>query len=338
MGKIFPSVIRLKEKPSLRIRTLALIEKSFGYQPPFKYETDFAPLMHEKNAENSFVLVNESEEVIAHIGARIKSLSVGDRKIPFCMLGGIAVDENHRGEGHFQTLLQEVLSEHRSDVAFFLLWSDQEALYKKFGFFLCGDQFEFDAIKNTNSSFRMKSMNEVTPEEWRLIKDLYQTSFKKTYHAPERSTDDWNILKEMKDVEVYLNEDSYFFKNKGQDLQGVIHEHGSRKNLTDVLPMMRQHGKVWSALPLSETETQQYQFFFSPGDLKLVKDFVSAVTLSEISLRDLNVMKGEAYFDFNGETLALEIEDFFRGILGPGAFEELGEGWKPIFIPGIDSI
>jgi hypothetical protein len=47
-------------------------------------------------------------------------------------------------------------------------------------------------------------------------------------------------------------------------------------------------------------------------------------------------MKQEAYFDFNDELLALEMDEFLKGIFGPYPFEELTV--RPFFISGLDSI
>jgi hypothetical protein len=70
--------------------------------------------------------------------------------------------------------------------------------------------------------------------------------------------------------------------------------------------------------------------------LRHFTDFVLAFTDGKISLRNINLMKQEAYFDFNEELLALDLPYFLRGLFGPGTFEELK--LKPIFISGLDSI
>ena len=88
MGKIF----RLSEKPSCFAATLKLIERSFGYKDPHSFEIDFAPLIDKSNFENCFILLDESEKVIAHIGAKDRTITLGNEKFIFTMLGGIAVD------------------------------------------------------------------------------------------------------------------------------------------------------------------------------------------------------------------------------------------------------
>jgi predicted N-acetyltransferase YhbS len=105
MGKIFP----LSEKPSCYSATIKLIEKSFHYKKPNSFEIDFAPLIDKSNHHNCFILLDENENVVAHIGAKDRTFTLGNEKFTLTMLGGIAVDEELRGKGHFQTLMQEVL-------------------------------------------------------------------------------------------------------------------------------------------------------------------------------------------------------------------------------------
>ena len=117
MGNIFP----LSKKPSCLRATIELIERSFQYQGPNSFEIDFAPLIDKSNHENCFIMIDDKENVLAHIGAKDRTITVENEKFTITMLGGIAVDEKHRGAGHFQTLLQDVLAEKRSDTTLFLL-------------------------------------------------------------------------------------------------------------------------------------------------------------------------------------------------------------------------
>lgn len=330
MGKIFPRVSTLKETPSAFEATLRLIEKSFHYEKPNSFLVDFAPLMDESNHHNCFILIDENENVLAHVGAKERLL--GNHSV--CMLGGIAVDEQYRGQGHFQMLFQDVLAEKRSDNAFFLLWSDQEKLYSKFGFHLCGGQFELEQ-KTGKSEFKKAAYTQE-------IKDLYQISFQSNYLSLKREQKDWDLLSKITSAELFIQEQNgkitdYFFLGKGQDLTGTIHEYGTKRSLIDFLNEARVHGKVWMGAPFIETENVQYQFMLAPADKRRFTDFITEYTNGQMAIREINQMKQEIFFDFNGETLVLEIPEFLRGVFGPGPFEELGE-LKPIFISGLDSI
>jgi predicted N-acetyltransferase YhbS len=340
MGKNFPRITTLKENPELFEKTLTLIEKSFQYQAPFTFKEDFSPLIAPENHHNCFIIVNEDEQVLAHVGARESVITLNNKNFPITMLGGIAVDEKYRGEGHFQNLFQDVLAEKRSDTTLFLLWSDLEKLYNKFGFHLCGHQFELP-LSNKKSDFVKTKFHLLSLEDQNKIKKLYNDSFKKAYVSLSRTDKDWKELSKVVSADLYIRKNGstltdYFFMNKGQDLTDIIYEYGTEHDLGKMLGEISGHGKVWMGSELSTTDQLQYQFFMSPGDLRLFTEFVLAFTDNKISLRNINVMKQEAFFDFNEELMALDVPDFLRGLFGPGTFEELE--LKPIFISGLDSI
>lgn len=332
MGNFFPQVLSLKDKPSCLAQTVKLIEKSFQYKAPNSFLTDFAPLMDESNHHNCFILIDENENVLAHVGVKERKLKINNSVFNICMLGGIAVEEEHRGQGYFQQLFQDVLAEKRSDTCFFLLWSDQEKLYKKYGFSFCGGQYEL--AQTTGESTLTKSS---FSDKKQFVMDLYKSSFQSTYLSLERSEADWQQLSKITSSELFVNKNGYLFRGKGQDLEGVIHEYGCKGDITTFLNEARKLGKVWMGTPLIDTDQAHYQFMLCPGDLKLLCDFVSAFTNGAFKLLNINVMKQEVFFEFNQETLMLVTEEFVTGIFGPGPFEELGD-IRPLFISGLDSI
>lgn len=331
------TITNLKNAPHLYSETLSLIEKAFKYQKPHQFEVDFAPLISPSNHQNSFLKLNSEGNVIAHIGFCKRSLL----NYPIGMLGGIAVDEKYRGEGHFNDLMQEIISEFKSDVAFFMLWSDQEKLYNKFGFYLCGSQFEREQLHQIKN-YKKTLIQSLSPLEKEDIKDLYKNSFCKNYLSLSRTNEDWENLEKIVSSDLYIKQNNnkisdYFFMNKGQDLHDVIFEYGTSSHVADLLNEIRAYGKVWSAHPSDSDAEAQYQFFISPGDTRLFSSFIKEYTRHQISIREVNQIKKEVYFDFKEELLSLDIEEFLRGILGPAPFEELGD-LPPIFISGLDSI
>ncbi len=341
MGKNFPQIKNLREKPSCFEATLKLIEESFTYKHPHSFQTDFAPLVDESNHENCFILIDENDAVLAHVGVKERKIQIENEIFTVMMLGGIAVDKGHRGQGHFQTLFQDVLAEKRSDASLFLLWSDQESLYTKFGFHLCGEQFELSQKKHANE-FNLTTYAQLTSSQKEDVKHLYNNSFKKIYLSTERDATDWKLLEKITSSEFYYRSEAdkiteYFFKGKGQDLGGIIHEYGTNQDISSHLEAIRNYGKVWMGARFIETESLHYQFMLAPADTRNFCRFIKLYTNGLIELRDLNLIKQEAYFDFNQETLALTIEEFLRGIFGPAPFEELGD-MKPIFFSGLDSI
>lgn len=340
MGKIFPQIKTLKEKPELFPAALKLIENSFHYQSPDSFKVDFAPLIDSSNHHNCFILIDENDNVLAHIGAKERTLTLNEKKYPIILLGGIAVDEKKRGEGHFQTLFNDVLATKRSDAAFFLLWSDLEKLYNKFGFYLCGSQYEFTGGLQ-NPLLETTTFQALSDSEKKQIKSLYQTSFAKEYLTVDRTDEDWNLIEKVTSAQLHVNRSGpgivdYYFNNKGQDLPGIIYEYGSSIPLNQFIEEIGTHGRVWMGKELLPTEHQQYQFFMGTGDLKLFTDFIRDFTQEKIQIQNINLMKQEVYFNYNEELHGLDLQDFLRGIFGPGTFEELE--LPTLFISGLDSI
>lgn len=336
MGKIF----RLSEKPSLFEATLKLIEESFQYQKPNSFKIDFAPLIDESNHHNCFILLDENENVVAHIGVKDRFVKIDKHLFPITLVGGIAVDEKRRGEGNFQTLFQDVLAEKRSDTSLFLLWSDLKKLYNKYGFYLCGTQFE-NSKKLQASPFIKTTFSELHPDDKEQIRKLYQESFAKTFLTLERDEKEWELISKTTSADLYLQKhngriQSYYFQNKGQDLPGVIYEYGTKNDLETYLSEISSYGKLWTGTEIIKTEHSQYQFFMSPGDLKLFSDLIYVYTNKEFTIRNINIMKQEVFFDYKEETLSLELHEFLNGVFGPGTFEELQV--PALFISGLDSI
>ncbi len=336
MGNIF----LLSQKPSFFDRTLELIEKSFAYKKPFSFQVDFAPLMDRSNHQNCFISVDENDSVLAHLGVKERTIQLKDKNFTVCLLGGIAVDENRRGEGIFQELLNEVLSEKRSDTTFFLLWSNLEKLYNKFGFHLCGTQLELSE-KRASSSMMKTTYAALNEEEKEQIQELFQSSFATMYLTLERTKEDWRNIEKISSADLFVRKEnekiiSYYFQNKGQDLTEVIYEYGTKEPLEIFLKEISSYGSLWLGKNILQSENLQYQFFMCPGDLRLFKDFIAAYTDDLFLVRNINFMKQEVFFDFKEETLSLDLAEFLRGVFGPGIFEEIET--KSLFISGLDSI
>ena len=331
------TITTLKASPHLLNSTIEPIERSFHYKKPNSFAVDFAPLMNERNHHNCFVLIDEKENVLAHVG-------VCERKIlgiPVAMLGGIAVDEKHRGEGHFQELFQDVLAEKRSDVALFLLWSDQEKLYGKHGFYLCGSQIAIEQ-SGTQKEFTKTKLSLLTPVQMKQIQALYKKSFANLYTTIERTDNDWQEIIKVQSSDLYIKEKSgtisdYFLMNKGQDLTEIIFEYGTDREIKDFIKEISAYGTIWLGSNLMDAGEEQFQFFMAPADTKLFAQLIGLYTNEKILIREINIMKQEVYFYFNEELLSLVTEEFLRGVIGPDQFEELGK-LNPIFISGLDSI
>ena len=331
------TITTLKVAPHLLAPTLNLIETAFKYKKPQSFAVDFAPLLSESNLENSFIVINENEKVLAHISVCLRRI-LG---MPVAMLGGIAVDEAHRGEGHFNSLILDVMSEYKSEVAFFMLWSDQEKLYNKYGFHLCGNQIEINQTSGFKD-FHCTKLKDLSDNQIQEIHQLYSESFCKIYTSIDRTANDWRELMRIHSSNLYIREEhgkiqEYFFMDKGQDLEGIIFEYGTKHDFKAFIQKISTYGRVWLGEKFIDDGELQFQFFIAPGDTQLFTQFIDQYTSHKITIREINLFKQEVYFYFNKELLSLESDDFLRGIFGPGVFEELGD-LKPIFISGLDSI
>jgi predicted N-acetyltransferase YhbS len=337
MGKIF----RLSEYPLCFEKALALIESALSYRGPHSFREDFAPLVDSSNHDNCFIYVNDGGEVLAHIGVKEKQLSLDGQVFTFCLLGGIVVAEAHRGKGIFQELLLDVLAEKRDQVSAFVLWSTLEKLYSRYGFYLCGTQFEYSGAGPVQG-FQKTRLHELSTAERIEVTKLFDESFSNTYLTFERTSADWNLVAAVTSADLYVRRrdgkiTDYYFQNKGQDLTDVIYEYGTAGEMAGFMRELAGAGKLWTATPIEATEGQQFQFMLAPGDLAKFTAFIKAYTQGKFLIRNINVMKKEVFFDFDGETLMLEMEEFLRGVFGPGLYEELGE-LPPFFVSGLDSI
>lgn len=336
MGKIFP----LSQNPSRLNEVIKLVEECFDYQVPNSFLVDFAPLMAQENLHNCYVYEDENKKIIAHIGVKEKFIQLNEYKFSITLLGGIAVDSAYRGKGLFKELMTHVLSEKKSDTTFFLLWSDQSKLYEKFGFHLCGTQFEYSE-KNLTSPYIETTYSHLTDVQKKQIQDLYQNSFQKNYLTFERTLNDWETISKITSAKIFIEikkEEimSYYFKGKGQDLNEIIYEYGSQSDFKSYISQLMNWGKVWSSMDIGIEGQMQYQFLISPGDQKLFSNFVYELTQEKIKIEHINLIKKEVFFKYNDELLVLGIQDFLQGIWGPGKFEEIDS--TTFFVSGIDSI
>ena len=332
------TITTLKAAPHLKDETLKLIEASFHYESQNKFVIDFAPLMHESNLHNCFIMLSENGHVCAHIGVCDRYID----GIQIALLGGIAVAESHRGGGKFQELMMEVLSEKKSDVAFFVLWSDKEKLYQKYGFHLCGSQYQTNSNDGTRTNYEKTKYDQLSLVDKKIIQSLYQRNFGEKFFTVSRTESDWEIIGKITSSDLFIKRNnseiiSYYFQNKGQDLNQIIFEYGTQKELNPFLNEIAKYDKIWSPIPVTDNDEEHYQFMLCPGNTKLFSQLVDKYTKGRIVIREINSVKQEVYFQFEEDLLGLDMVEFLRGVFGPQAFEELGE-IRPIFFSGLDSI
>jgi len=334
-----PNHNTLKNKPQLAPALLSLIESNFGYEKPFHYKEDFAPLMDESNFEHCHLSLSENDEIIGHVGVLVRKITVLENEYTLAMLGGIAVNEKFQGKGYFKDLINHVIKTYESQVSGFLLWSDLHEMYKKFGFSLCGTQFVLSSEVPKVVDIQKTLYSSLSEDEKNQIQQLYQDGFQKHYLTLDRSRDDWEKIEKINSANLFLQRENnqiqgYFFQNKGMDLQNIIYEYGHKENFEKWHRDISGLGEVWSGVHDEEAEVQ-YQFLFRPANK--FTEFVKTYTREMIQIQKTDFEKDTVTLMLIDEELELTIDDFLTGLLGPGRFDEVNY-LPPLFISGLDSI
>ncbi len=233
----------LKEKPELKSQTLALIEKEFGYNVGNSFEVDFYPLFNLQNFHNCYLLCDTRNQVIAHIGRKIRTFENG---MTCSLWGGIAVMSKYQGQGIFKNFFRALLEEDPKE-NIQILWSGDPEIYYKMGFELKHEQYEY-LQKNSSSQFIEINKEEISKEDFESIQLLYQKKMKK-FQMFIRKEEDWQEWLEVKSAKLFVYKkfgkiNAYFLKDKGQDLANIIHEHFIPEELFE---QARNHGNLWAA-------------------------------------------------------------------------------------------
>jgi predicted N-acetyltransferase YhbS len=327
-------ITTLKENESFFAKTLKLIEKSFGYSSEYSFKEDFYPLINKNNHQNCYIAVDNNENILGHLGVRLVHIKINNEVFPIAMLGGIATDEKSRGKGVFTALLKHVLERH-TDVAFYLLWSDNQELYNKFDFYLCGLQLEFP-FQSANSTLERTKFSKLNDVEKNQVKTIYN---KESYPHLIRTTEDWANIEQMNSLDLYLKRNDneiigYAFKNKGADLAGVVHEYRGI-----LIKELQAIGKVWSMRRVDREKegfSTQYAYFMRPGNYKYFAHVVHELSGKKIEV--LQIQDSQVLFKFNDNESVMDLSEFLVGIFGPNYFEELDETLQNIQVSGVDSI
>ena len=146
-------------------------------------------------------------------------------------MGGIFIKKEHRGRGVFRTFFEKVikeLSENRNP-DFFILWSEQEDLYKKFNFFPAGKTYyKQETTQSKNPEWEVSNLNNLSSNDFNQIKNLWKNKvFKNSFL---RADSDWDELRQITSCSLYMKRgkgriiESYFLMSKGMDLNGIVHE------------------------------------------------------------------------------------------------------------------
>ena len=331
-------IFSLHERPELFDDSIKLIEECFDYARPHRFEVDFYPLVKKSNSRNLYVLL-EAGRVIAHLGFLPKKLKFGSATWPTLLLGGIAIAKEFRGQGHFHALWEHFLKVAPESLGY-ILWSELEDFYTKYGFCQIGMVETIGEGKGaTPPSYRHQPYKDLSPVQKGEIRDIFER-FTQDLVTLERDDNAWNDIESITSSNLFINLNkngkvgSYFFIDKGQDLQGVIHEAFGEslleRDFADCLrwPPKRDIRQI--------SQNIIYSCFFKIGNVELFKNFVQVISNGEISIQEANQSKIQ--FSLKGENYQISPQDFLQGLFGPALIDEFKPFYRPLWFGGLDSV
>lgn len=315
----------LHTRPDKYHDTIKLIESEFGYNTQFSFEIDFAPLIQKENYKNLFILL-ENDEVIGHTGLLIKEIVINNNTFHIGLIGGVVIKNSHQGKGLSKRLLEKATN--NTELTFYLLWSDKTDYYKKFDFYPCIQQYQYEQA-NCENSFQKTDLG---PELIPYLKELYSNPHEIRLNREDK---DWNNILKITSSDLYLKKENdeiknYFFINKGQDLQSIIHEyHRPEKE-------MLNYGYLWTPQLIKNlAPTHQYAALLKINKKDSFQQFIESLTQNKIKMHAIDSHTVD--FTFNNNRFQQNIDEFLTGTLGPSRYEEL-ESCLLLYISGLDSI
>lgn len=342
MSKKSYEISTLETFPELVEQTNSLIESSFGYQNPYRFAADFAPLAGPHNFKNRHILFNPlTKTVLAHIGCHPRLFIWEGEVIPVVLIGGIAVDESERGQGLFKDMFLRVMAHYHSQCAFFLLWSDKHELYAKYDFYLAGRQWCY-RVPGEDCKGELAQLNSLSPDVILEMNQLYQNTVNRRAFSPLRDSDDWERLKPVSSTELRLLKkhgklSGYYFKNKGMDLAGVVHDWAHEEGVVGLLRDSGSPGVIWAS---ENVEVPDHVL----QDLQLVglwRTNTHPMALKKLSglLEGASVEWSDPYFvvKHSRGNYRLLPNDLIEEIFGNGK-HGIRSRVLPVWIGGLDSI
>ncbi len=231
------SIFTLRNHPELLTDYVSLVEVAFGYGPyeAHRFEQDFYPLLAEFNWENCYGLVSREGECTATIAAYDRSLIYKGEEVVVTILGAIAVAPKCRGQGYFKQLIHSVMELKRPQTDLFLLWSDKEEMFQKFGLQRAFEQtiyFKNESLANVGMDISEKKLCDLTDDEWAMVQAAFDQKYGKINHLSRSHQNYWKHMRAMSSVKCGLMKTraqsshfiGYYFVGKGKDLPGIVHE------------------------------------------------------------------------------------------------------------------
>ena len=319
----------LSECPEWRQKTLDLIEKEFCYKEDAFFEIDFLPLVHKSNLHNCHIITHD-EKVIGHIGVREECFCYRHVQVPAVFIGGIAIDKHYKKQGYFRQLFERVLRIYESRGAFFLLWSGNASLYEKFDFFEFGVVYEHNLEdRKENTPYRRERYIGSFLED---LKKIYSEQERK-YLVVQRDQQKWKMIEKMTSLDFYLHINNkkligYYVKNKGQDLQGIVHEYSNLSNVKEA--------RIWGPQPFSPFDYTHFLGLMRIGSERYFSNFIHSITEGAVAVK--TVHSKDIVFTFQRREYKLKLKDFIHALWGPSLREDISLSVPPFWVSGIDSV
>lgn len=331
----------LKKSPEYVRQTIELIEGNLGYTNEYSFLVDFYPLMNKENRDNNHILIYE-EKVIAHIGICSRNLKINGHKMPVGLLGGICVDKDHQGKGVLSYFLNFIIKKHEENFAYLMLWGNLSSLYGKFQFYEAGTTIQAHPPKpldkRTLHHFKELSLKELGVSDLNRIKEIYNNQT--DIISFERTEKDWKNILEINSTQLYVHRDEkgiidgYFFRNKGQDLQGIIHEVGTTPHSQREIWNLLKDESVWAHQTAPIEGQEIFSAFFKISNLKKLNHFLDKITSSQLEI--LVFKENFLCFRYKDKKYETDPRTFLQLIHGP--IEEKEFPFFPVYFSGLDSI
>ncbi len=343
-------ITSLENNLSLYKETLSLIEDSFGYNKPFKFDIDFYPLMEKTNWGQNYIILNKKGgDVLGHIGVNLKFLKNKNLKTPIALIGGISIHKNYRGKGLFKYLMNHIIETHKNDVSLFVLWSDLKDLYNKFDFYEAGSVLQTGS-KNLSgkikidSTFTKTKLSLLLQGDINRLEEIYESFTYKNLTSLERNKDQWKVLKKISSSDLYLYKRKgkifgYFFANKGLDLQNIIHEYAVLEKYQDHFFNLIRPYKLWipEHFPNNYTEIKKtFLAFFRIGSKDHFIPFIEEWSQKEIKVKKISDKLVD--FVFQKKEYSLHVENFLPFLFGPSHKGIFSPSSPPLYFSGLESI
>jgi predicted N-acetyltransferase YhbS len=334
-------VIRLSETPELLSQVVKIIEKEFGYKAENSVEVDFYPLLKEDNFYNNFVLINDVNEVLGHVGTKPCVYSIGENQYPILHMGGIAVPAEHQGKGYFRKLFSEVVYQLEKRHAFLFLWSDKQDLYEKFGFFPVGGQIQPKESYKDIEGYQKTTYKELNENEKQNIQDIYKAN-SLFFFKPDR---DWDDFANTTSANLYIKKDSqeiigYYLEGKGQDLNNVIHEFGIHIDHFEEEFVSFQDNACFMPFQFFPIEQDFFQLQYTAlckfGNPYFLQNFIKDFSRGEI--QNIQKKDDQLTFIFDNNDYQLTSREMLEALWGPQVVQEFFGRYQGLYIPGIESI